>query len=177
MKRGYVQVYTGNGKGKTTAALGLCMRALGAGLSIYIGQFIKGMKYSEIVTLEKLSALLGAERLVVEQYGRGCFIFREPQPEDLAAAREGLEKAMAAMRSGKFDLVILDEINVASRFGFVTEGDFASLLDARPGNVELVLTGRYAPEYLLARADLVTEMKDIRHYYAAGVEARDGIER
>ncbi|MHB0897892.1 MAG: cob(I)yrinic acid a,c-diamide adenosyltransferase, partial [Spirochaetales bacterium] len=99
MKQGYVQVYTGDGKGKTTAALGLCLRALGAGLSVYIGQFIKGMKYSEILSLEKLSALFGGERLTVEQYGRGCFIKRAPEPEDIAAAGLGLQKAMTAMLS------------------------------------------------------------------------------
>ncbi|MHB9152861.1 MAG: cob(I)yrinic acid a,c-diamide adenosyltransferase [Spirochaetales bacterium] len=177
MKQGYVQVYTGDGKGKTTAALGLCLRALGAGLSVYIGQFIKGMKYSEILSLEKLSALFGGERLTVEQYGRGCFIKRAPEPEDIAAAGLGLQKAMTAMLSGRYDLVILDEINVASRYSLISDEGIAALLDARPASVELVMTGRYAPASLIARADLVTEMKEIRHYYAKGVEARRGIER
>jgi len=177
LKQGYVQVYTGEGKGKTTAALGLCVRALGAGFSVYIGQFIKGMKYSEILTLEKLSALFGEERLTVEQYGRGCFIKRAPEPEDIAAAGLGLQKAMKAMVSARYNLVILDEINVASRYGLISEDEIAALLDARPASVELVLTGRYAPAFLIARADLATEMKEIRHYYAKGVEARKGIER
>jgi cob(I)alamin adenosyltransferase len=177
MKQGYVQVYTGNGKGKTTAALGLCMRALGAGLSVYIGQFIKGMRYSEIITLGKLSSIFGSEKLTVEQYGRGCFILREPEPDDVAAARLGVKKAKAAMFSGNYDLVILDEINVAMHYNLVSETELTSILDLRPMEVELVLTGRYAPASLIARADLVTEMCETRHYYAKGVEAREGIER
>jgi cob(I)alamin adenosyltransferase len=177
LRQGYVQVYTGDGKGKTTAALGLCLRALGAGHSVYIGQFIKGMRYSEIETLERLSALFGGERLAVEQYGRGCFIRREPEPEDREATRIGLDRAREALASGRYDLVVLDEINVASLFGLVSEEELGAILDARPPHVELVLTGRYAPESLLARADLVTEMREVRHYYARGVQARTGIER
>lgn len=177
MKQGYVQVYTGDGKGKTTAALGLALRALGAGLSVYIGQFIKGMKYSEIAALEKLGSAYGSGRLRVEQYGRGCFIKREPEPADITAALNGLEKASEALASGRYDLVILDEINVASRYALLSEGAIANLLDTRPAGVELVLTGRYAPQSLIERADLVTEMKEIRHYYAKGVAARRGIER
>jgi len=177
MKCGYVHVYTGDGKGKTTAALGLCLRALGAGLSVYLGQFIKGMKYSEILILEKLSSILGADRLFVEQYGRGCFIQREPEPEDMVAAALGMGKAMTAMLSGKFDIVILDEICVASRYGIVTAEDLNAILDQRPAKVELILTGRYAPDFLIDRADLVTEMREIRHYYKKGVKSRRGIER
>ena len=177
MKTGQVQVYTGNGKGKTTAALGLCVRALGAGLSVYIGQFIKGMRYAEIVTLEQLSALLGKDRLEVEQYGRGCFIFRDPAPEDVEAAARGLDRAVEILRSGTRELVVLDEINVACHYGLVPEERLPELLDARPEGVELVLTGRYAPDLLLQRGDLVTEMKEIKHYYHKGLQARDGIER
>jgi cob(I)alamin adenosyltransferase len=177
MKQGYVQVYTGNGKGKTTAALGLCMRALGAGLSVYIGQFIKGMRYSEIITLEKLSSIFGSEKLKVEQYGRGCFIWRTPEPADIAAAQEGLKKATQAMLSGNYDLVIVDEINIALYYNLISEKDLNQFLDSRPLEVELVLTGRYAPASLIARADLVTEMCEIHHYYTKGVEAREGIER
>lgn len=177
MNIGQVQVYTGNGKGKTTAALGLCIRALGAGLSVYIGQFIKGMRYAEIATLEQLSALLGKDRLEVEQYGRGCFISRDPAPEDFEAALRGLDRALEILRSGTRDLVVLDEINVAHSYGLVPESRMLELLDARPEGVELILTGRYAPDFLVQQADLVTEMKEIRHYYQKGLQARDGIER
>lgn len=180
MKRGYVQVYTGDGKGKTTAAIGLCVRALGAGLSVYFGQFIKGMRYSEIKVLESIQ-LLGSDpelaKLKIEQYGRGCFIYRDPGPEDLDAAAQGIQKALKALVSGTYDLVVLDEINVAHKIGLVSDDDLRLLLDRRPGTVELVFTGRYAPPFLLARADLVTEMRPLRHYYEKGVQARDGIER
>jgi cob(I)alamin adenosyltransferase len=176
-QKAFVQVYTGDGKGKTTAALGLAIRALGAGLSVYIGQFIKGMRYSEIAMLEKIGAMVGENRLFIEQYGRGCFIFRSPASEDYQAANAGVKKACEILQSSKFDLVILDEINVASHIGLVSTQDIENILNSRPETVELVLTGRYAPEILLERADLVTEMKCLRHYYDQGVQARDGIER
>ncbi len=177
MEHGYFQVYTGNGKGKTTAAIGLAIRALGAGMSVYMGQFIKGMRYSEIATLETLSAALGPDRLVVRQYGRGCFIFRDPEQADIDSASEGLAEARAALASGRYGLVILDELNVAVKVGVVTEADALAVVAARPPAVELVFTGRYATDAMLAIADLVTEMCEIKHYYKQGVEARDGIER
>jgi cob(I)alamin adenosyltransferase len=177
MDKGYFQVYTGNGKGKTTAAIGLAVRALGAGMSVYIGQFIKGMRYSEIATLETLAAALEPGRLTVEQYGRGCFIFRDPVQEDRDAAAAGLAKAKAALESGRYGLVILDELNVAVQVGVLTEADALAVAAARPPEVELVVTGRYATEAMMAAADLVTEMREVRHYYKQGVEARDGIER
>jgi cob(I)alamin adenosyltransferase len=177
MEHGYFQVYTGNGKGKTTAAIGLGVRALGAGMSVYIGQFIKGMRYSEIATLETLAAALGPGRLVVEQYGRGCFIHRDPEQADIDLASEGLARARDALVSGRYGLVILDELNVAIKVGVIAEADALAIVAARPPAVELVVTGRYATEAMLATADLVTEMREIRHYYKNGVEARDGIER
>ncbi|PKL22989.1 MAG: cob(I)yrinic acid a,c-diamide adenosyltransferase [Spirochaetae bacterium HGW-Spirochaetae-3] len=177
MGKGYLQVYTGNGKGKTTAAIGLCVRALGAGMSVYIGQFIKGMRYSEIATLEALAAALGPERLVIRQYGRGCFIHRDPEKVDIDMAGDGLALARDALTSGRYGLVILDELNVAVKVGVVSEADALSLVAARPPETELVVTGRYATDAMLAAADLVTEMREIRHYYRKGVEARDGIER
>jgi len=177
MAQGYLQVYTGNGKGKTTAAIGLSIRALGAGLSVYIGQFIKGMRYAEIATLETLAAALGPGRLTVRQYGRGCFIFRDPEQSDIDAAAEGLAEARAALESGSYGLVILDELNVAVKVGVVSEADALALVAARPPEVELVVTGRYATDAMLAAADLVTEMREVKHYYKNGVEARDGIER
>ncbi len=177
MDKGYMNVYTGDGKGKTTAAIGLCVRALGAGMSVYIGQFIKGMRYSEITTLETLAAALGPGRLVVEQYGLGCFIMRAPEKADLEAAAEGLARAREALASGRYGLVVLDELNVAVQVGVVSEADALAVVDARPPEVELVVTGRYATDAMLRRADLVTEMREVRHYYRTGVQARTGIER
>ncbi len=177
MDKGYLQVYTGDGKGKTTAALGLALRALGAGNSVFLGQFIKGMRYSEIEALERLGAAFGPGRLEVRQFGRGCFIRREPEPADREAANAGLAAARAACLSGRFDLVILDEANVAMSLGLLAPEEVLALAAERPAGVELVLTGRYAPESILAAADLVTEMREVRHYYREGVEARTGIER
>ena len=177
MEKAYVHVYTGEGKGKTTASLGLALRALGAGLDVYIGQFIKGMRYSEIATLADLDRALGPGRLEVRQFGRGCFIGREPETADCESAQAGLAAARDAVMSEDWDLVILDEVNVALAKGLLAEGEVLDLLERRPASVELVLTGRGAPGSILARADLVTEMRCVRHYYEAGVQARDGIER
>lgn len=177
MKEAYVQVYTGNGKGKTSAAIGLTIRALGAGLSVFFGQFIKGMRYSEIEVLETLSSVLGKNRLVIKQFGRGCFIIRDPEQEDIDAAKEGLMEAKRAMLSKSFDLLILDELNVAIKTGLLSEAEVIDLIDSRPSTVELVITGRYATDAVIEKADLVTEMKPVRHYYDKGVEARNGIER
>jgi cob(I)alamin adenosyltransferase len=180
VEKGYLQIYTGNGKGKTTGALGLALRALGAGLSVYIGQFIKGMRYSEIRALEELAGVFkrrdGSPALEVKQFGRGCFIRREPESADIEAARSGLETARRAMLSGSYDLVILDELNVALSIGLLSEAEALDFIGKRPERVELVLTGRGAPEALIERADLVTEMREVKHYYKAGVEARTGIE-
>ena len=173
MNKGYFQIYTGNGKGKTTAALGLAMRAAGADMSVYIGQFIKSMEYHEIGILRSRFP-----EVTVELYGiEGCIVKREPDENDFLAARTGLEKAMAALKSGRYDMVILDEITIALYFGVLSEADVLSLVHARPENTELIFTGRYAPQSLIDEADLVTEMTEVKHYYAAGVEARDGIER
>ncbi|MFC2157540.1 cob(I)yrinic acid a,c-diamide adenosyltransferase [Acidobacteriota bacterium] len=172
--RGYIQVYTGNGKGKTTAALGQALRAAGRGLNTYIGQFLKGQEYGELEAARKLSP-----HITIEQFGRKGFIHvtKDPDELDIKMAREGLEKCRSALRSQKYDLVILDEINVALYFKVLTEGDVLGLLDQKPDSVELILTGRHAPDFLIQRADLVTEMKEVKHYYAQGIKARDGIER
>ncbi len=169
--KGYVQVYTGNGKGKTTAALGLALRAAGAGLRVYIAQFVKGMPYSEHKALERFQDLI-----TVRLFGRCCFIEREPQPEDIEAARKGLDEVLAVVASGRYDVVILDEANIATHFRLFSAEDLLRVLDARPDHVELVVTGRYAHPALLERADLITEMLEARHYYAKGVAARPGIE-
>jgi len=172
--KGYVQVYTGSGKGKTTAALGLALRAAGHGLRSYIGQFLKGQVYGELSAARKLQPLI-----TIEQFGRKGFIHvtENPDEEDIRRAREGLEKCRRAMLSGRFTIVVLDEINVALHFRLLGEKDVHSLLDQKPAEVEVVLTGRYAPPSLLRRADLVTEMKEKKHYYARGVRARAGIEK
>ena len=169
--QGFVQVYTGDGKGKTTAALGLALRAAGAGLRVYFGQFIKNADYSEIKALARF-----ADCITVRQFGRGCFLLTEPAPEDRAAARRALDAIGLALVSGDYDLVIADEANVAVALGLIEPDDLVALIDLRPEQVELVLTGRGAPDAVLARADLVTEMRCVRHYYDRGVLARPGIE-
>ena len=169
--RGYVQVYTGNGKGKTTAAVGLAVRALGAGLNVYFGQFIKAGRYSEIKKKKKLKG-----HLCCRQYGRGCFLMRQPEAEDILLARKGLDEAIEAMGSGKYQLVIMDEINVACSLGLLDAADLIRLIEKRPEYVELVLTGRGALPEVIEKADLVTEMREIKHYYQKGVRARKGIE-
>lgn len=171
LERGYVQVYTGDGKGKTTAAFGLALRAAGAGLKTFIAQFVKGMEYSELRALARFDDLMEVRR-----YGRGCFIEREPEPEDIAAARTGLAEARAEMLSGAWDLVILDEANIATHFELFPVEDLLAVIAERPQHVELVITGRRADPRVIAAADLVTEMREVKHYYARGITARKGIE-
>jgi len=172
--KGYIQVYTGNGKGKTTAALGLALRAAGHGFRTYIGQFIKGQRYGELDAVDKLASLI-----TLEQFGRSGFIHvtEDPDEADIIKAVEGLKACRKAMLSGDYRIVVLDEINVAIHFNLIKEEALHRFLDEKPGDVEVVLTGRYAPASIIQRADLVTEMKDIKHYYDGGVQARDGVER
>jgi len=170
--KGYVQVYTGNGKGKTTAALGLSVRASGAGLKVYVAQFVKGMKYSEHKTLARLSDLI-----TVKQYGRSCFIYRDPEEEDIKAAQEGLKEVKEIMLSGKYDIMILDEADIATYYNLFSVDDLLDLIHTKPENIELVITGRMADPRIIEEADLVTEMKEIKHYYQKGIMARDGIEK
>ena len=169
--KGYVQVYTGEGKGKTTAALGLAIRALGAGMSVYIAQFAKGMEYSEIKALKRF-----APQLVLHQWGRDCFIRRKPEEEDIELAKKGFDHATRAMTSGEYDLIIMDEANIASYYDLITVDDLIAFIDKKPEAVELVITGRKADERVMERADLVTRMVEVKHYYQQGVEARKGIE-
>ncbi len=169
---GYTHVYTGNGKGKTTAALGLALRAAGSNMSVFIGQFVKGMEYSELSSLSKLS-----ENITVKQYGRGCFIKRKPVKTDIEHAKNGLNELKQVINSGKYDVVILDEINIAIYFKLISAKDAVELIENKPKNVELILTGRMACEEILKRADLVTEMRELKHYYTKGVLAREGIEK
>lgn len=170
--KGYVQVYTGNGKGKTTASLGLALRAAGAGLKVFIIQFLKKGDYSEIKALEKFS-----DQITVEQYGLGRFVKGKPSLDDMDAGQKGYQKAELVLKAAEHDLVILEEGNVAVMCGLFSEDELLSLLDIKPESVELVITGRGAGEKLIERADLVTEMKEIKHYYKQGVSARVGIEK
>ncbi len=169
---GYLQVYTGNGKGKTTAALGLAIRAAGRGLTVYFGQFMKGSFYGEQKILGDIP------EITLVQFGSETCIRREDVTDThIEQARTGLEQIRKILQSREHDLVILDEVNVAVWFGLLTVEEVLTTLDHRPENVELVLTGRYAPDAFIDRADLVTEMREIKHYYSRGIPARDGIER
>ncbi len=169
---GLVQVYTGDGKGKTTAALGLALRAAGHGMRTYIGQFLKGRHYGELESLRSLS-----KYITVEQYGLNEWVHVDSvTPEQQAAAQDGLKRIRQALHSGRYDIVILDEVNVALHFGLLTEEELLNLIDKKPAGVELVLTGRRAPPGIIDRADLVTEMREVKHPYQRGMEARPGIE-
>ncbi|MFO8051203.1 MAG: cob(I)yrinic acid a,c-diamide adenosyltransferase [Thermoplasmatota archaeon] len=168
---GYIQVYTGNGKGKTTAAIGLGIRAAGAGHSVRMVQFMKGRRYSEIDVIEHIP------NFHLTQHGRDEFVSKEkPEDIDIDLAREGLETAENVISSGEHDLLILDEINVAVNFGLIEVKEVMELIGSRPRQMEIVLTGRYAPREFMDIADLVTEMKEIKHFYQNGVKARKGIE-
>jgi len=170
--KGYIHIYTGDGKGKTTAALGLALRAAGAGLNVFIAQFMKRGDYSEIEALKRF-----ADRIAVEQFGLGRFVRGNPDPEDIAAARRGLERVRQIFAAGGHQVVILDEANVAASCGLFSPVDLLDLIHAKPEGVELVLTGRNAAPEITARADLVTEMQAVKHYFQKGVQARPGIEK
>ena len=171
MKQGLVQIYTGEGKGKTTAALGLALRAAGRGLKVFIGQFAKGMFYGELEALKRFAA-----QITLHQYGRRCFIHEEPTEEDIRLAREGWKEIQDVLKRDEYDLLILDEIGIALHYHLVSLEEVKQLVREKPDGVELVLTGRKIPEELYEQADLVTEMRQIKHYYNAGVPAREGIE-
>ena len=168
---GYVQVYTGDGKGKTTAALGLALRAAGAGLKVFIAQFAKGMHTCELDALSRF-----ADLITVRQCGRGCFIGGKPTAEDIRAAREGLTAVRRVLAASEHDVVILDEANVATHLKLFPADELLDLIASRPGHVELVITGRGADPRVIAEADLVTDMQKVKHYHDAGVPARKGIE-
>ena len=191
--KGYVQVYTGNGKGKTTAALGLALRALGAGRKVCFIQFMKATGYSEHNIMSELSddltwKTLGKPFFIakegqlseqeLEAYGDKCVVFEDGKPpaEYVKTIEEGFEEAKEAALSGEYDLVVMDEINCAIFFGLISAEKVLRLMAEKAENTELVLTGRYAPREITDAADLVTEMKEIKHYYHEGVEARRGIE-
>jgi len=173
MKKGLIQVYTGNGKGKTTAALGLALRAVGHGMKVLMVQFMKGnVQCGELESARKLSPYL-----TIKQVGRETFISKpNPDPKDLQLAQEGFLIAKKAIQNKEYDIVILDEINLAIDYALIPVKDLLQLIDSKPETVELILTGRNVRREILQRADLVTEMVDRKHYYDRGVPARKGIE-
>jgi cob(I)alamin adenosyltransferase len=170
MKKGLVHVYTGNGKGKTTACLGLAMRAIGHGMKCCMIQFMKGRKYGENESAGKIG-------LEIFQYGRDVFIDRKnPDPLDIKLARDGWKHAKEIVMGGKYDLVILDCINNAMDYGLIDTEEVVELIKNKPGNVELVLEGRGAPQQIIELADYVTEMREVKHPYRKGILGRKGIE-
>jgi cob(I)alamin adenosyltransferase len=172
LETGLVQVYTGDGKGKTSAAFGLALRAIGRGLRVYIIQFIKGgFDYGELYVVNKLP------NLTLKAFGRGKFVTaKPPEADDVEFAREAFQLTKDVVQSGKYDMVILDEINVALDLELVSLEEVLKLIKSKPSKVELVLTGRNAPKEIVEVADLVTEMKEVKHPFSKGLQARRGIE-
>ena len=171
MKKGYIHVYTGPGKGKTTAAIGLGIRAAGAGLKVNMIQFMKGRRYSELVTIDKI------ENFSYSQHGRDEFVNKEdPEKIDIDLAQEGFKYAEEIIRSNKYDIIILDEINVAVDFGLISLNKVLNIIEEKPGKLELILTGRYAHPEIVKIADYVSEILEIKHPYQQGVKARKGID-
>jgi cob(I)alamin adenosyltransferase len=169
-EKGFIHLYTGNGKGKTTAAIGQAIRASGAGMKIFMAQFVKGMHYSELETL----ALIPQIKIV--QYGLECFIINKPGPKDIEYAQKGFQESAKIIENNEFDIVILDEICIALYYHLIDLNELIHLLKNKPETLEIIMTGRYASLELIEIADLVTEMKEIKHYYQKGTEARKGIE-
>jgi cob(I)alamin adenosyltransferase len=172
LERGLVQVYTGNGKGKTSAAFGLALRATGRGLKVYIIQFIKGgFDYGELYTVDKLP------NLTLKAFGRGEFITaKPPDKEDVRLAEQALQLAKQTVKSGKYDVIILDEVNVALTLKLIDLEEVLKLIQTKPKHVELVLTGRNAPVQVIDASDYVTEMREVKHPYSKGYQSRKGIE-
>lgn len=171
MEKGYIHVYTGPGKGKTTASLGLGLRAVGAGMKVHMVQFMKGRRYSEIDAIEDI------QNFTVSQHGRDEFVNKDnPEQVDIDMAQEGFSYAKDIIKKDEFDLIILDEINVAVDFKLINLDDVLGLINDKPEKLELVLTGRYAHPELVKVADLVTEMLEIKHPYQQGIQARKGVD-
>jgi cob(I)alamin adenosyltransferase len=172
MRKGTIHVYTGDGKGKTTAALGQALRASGHGLKVIVLQFMKGeIKYGE------LEAVKNVPGFTIEQHGLPSFVDKDnPSAKDRSLARQGFERAKEVLSSGKYDIVVLDEANIALDYGLLNLKDLMEVITKRPLHVDVVLTGRYAPKAVIELADLVTEMREVKHHYQKGVQAREGIE-
>ncbi|MFA5361857.1 MAG: cob(I)yrinic acid a,c-diamide adenosyltransferase [Candidatus Omnitrophota bacterium] len=165
-----IHIYTGNGKGKTTACLGLAIRAAGAGMKVFFCQFVKNTRCSELVSLKKI------KNISLEQFGSGCFIRKKVSPRDIKEAEAGLRKARAVINRRRHQMVILDEIHVAVRLGLLDVGEVISLIENTPPGIELILSGRHAHPRVLRKADLISDIREVRHYYRKGVKARRGIE-
>jgi cob(I)alamin adenosyltransferase len=171
-RKGLIQVYTGNGKGKTTAAFGQALRAIGQGFRVCIIQFMKGRKYGECLAGEKY-----LPNLTIHLSGLDSFVMREnPAPLDIELARRGLALARKAITSGEYDMVILDELNVAADFKLIPLDEVIDLIKSKPAAIDLIFTGRYAPPEVIALADTVSEIREVRHHYTAGIKERAGIE-
>jgi cob(I)alamin adenosyltransferase len=173
LEQGFTQIYTGNGKGKSTAAIGQAVRAAGFGLKTYIAQFMKEFPYNELNSLKCLS-----KWITIEQFGKDEFVYKKelPSEKDMETAHKGLAAAKEKMLNGEYDIIILDEAIVAIYFKLIKTEELIEFIKEKPGNVELILTGRYCPEELIKMADLVTEMKEVKHYYQKGIKSRRGIE-
>ena len=170
--KGLVIVITGNGKGKTTAAFGQALRAIGQGYKVFVLQFMKGRKYGEFIAAEKY-----LPNLIIEMSGLDSFVMRDhPAAIDIELAQKGLDAARRAIKSGKYDLVILDEINVALDFKLIKLKDVVTMIKNKPSGLDLILTGRYAPKEIIKLADTVSEIQEIKHHYNAGIKDRAGIE-
>jgi cob(I)alamin adenosyltransferase len=170
-EKGYIHTYTGTGKGKTTAALGLGLRAAGAGNKVYMIQFMKGRRYSEIESIEHI------KNFEIIQYGRDEFVSKEnPEQIDIDLAQEGFAHAQDTIKKEKYDMVILDEINVAIDFNLIELKDLLKLINNKPEKLELILTGRNSHPEIIKIADLVTEMLEIKHPYQKGIIARKGVD-
>jgi len=171
LKKGYIHVYTGPGKGKTTAALGLGIRAAGAGMKVHMVQFMKGRRYSEIDTIESI------KNFTISQHGRDEFVSKEkPDQVDIDLAQKGFKYTKEIVNNGKYDVIILDELNVAVDYNLISLKDVINLLEKKPEKLELILTGRNAHPEIVRNADLVTEMLEIKHPYQQGVTGRKGID-
>lgn len=173
LDKGFIQVYTGNGKGKTTAAIGQAVRAAGFGLRTYFVMFMKEFPYNEVKSLEKLK-----DFITIVQVGKDDFVYKKvpPSEEEKSKIKNALNEAKTNMLSGEYALIVLDEIFVSIYFELIDKEEVISFISAKPDNIELILTGRYCPQEIIDKADLVTEMKEVRHYYEKGVLARRGIE-
>lgn len=169
---GLVIVITGNGKGKTTAAFGQALRAIGQGYKVFVLQFMKGRKYGEFIAAEKY-----LPHLTIRMSGLDSFVMRDnPAAIDIELAQKGLDKAKKAIKSGKYDMVILDEINVALDFKLIDLQKVIDIIKNKPAGIDLILTGRYAPLEIVELADTVSEVKEVKHHYKAGIKDRAGIE-
>lgn len=173
LKKGFTHIYTGNGKGKTTAAIGQIIRAAGYGLKSYLACFMKDFPYSEFKALKRLDDLIK-----IEVFGKDDFVYRKEYPnnDELKEIKKGLEAAKENMLKGEYDIIVLDEIFVCHYFRIFTEEEITNFIRLKPEDVELILTGRYCPKEIYNYADLITEMNEVKHYYTIGINARKGIE-